>query len=138
MYGPLLTNLPCFLMVIFQRHGMSSPWLIPFSIPTRRILTSPHGMPIVHHLPSCPADLFVPDTVSFFSGASTTLSHIRLTRLSMSYMRLALYQSCVQRLIELAVEIVRGRENPGGRQQGYRGVGVRVLFSNPSYTLTPT
>jgi hypothetical protein len=36
------------------------------------------------------------------------------------------------------VEIVRGRENPGGRQQGYRGVGVRVLFSNPSYTLTPT
>jgi hypothetical protein len=36
----------------------------------------------------------------------------------------------------LAVEIVRGRANPGGRQQGYRGVGVRVWFSNPSYTLT--
>ena len=34
------------------------------------------------------------------------------------------------------VKIVRGRANPGGKQQGYRGVGVRVLFSNPSYTLT--
>ena len=44
--------------------------------------------------------------------------------------------SCARRMIQL--EIVRGRENPGGRQQGYRGVGVRVLFSNPSYTLTPT
>ena len=44
-----------------------------------------------------------------------------------------IYLVCAQSL-----EIVRGRGNPGGRQQGYRGGGVRVLFSNPSYTLTLT
>lgn len=41
---------------------MSSPRLIPFSIPTRRISTSPHGMPTVRHPP---ADSFVPNIVSF-------------------------------------------------------------------------
>jgi hypothetical protein len=44
---------------------MSSPRSIPFSIPTRRISTSPHGMPTVRHPPPCPADSFVPDIVSF-------------------------------------------------------------------------